>query len=95
MAACGQMLQSRDCEVRCFGAKVLSLLLGGKLHQESAEGVKEFFALDGIAALQSTLRLEVSDRQVEMGGLWLQERGGARSYVQELLAELPCAACSS
>ena len=92
---CEQMLESSDCEVRCAGAKVLSLLLRGKMHQESHVGVKEFFALDGLGALQRSLLLETSDRQVEMGGLWLQERGGARVYVQELLSELPCAPCSS
>jgi hypothetical protein len=89
------MLESSDCEVRCAGAKVLSLLLRGKMHQESHVGVKEFFARDGLGALQRSLLLETSDRQVEMGGLWLQERGGARVYVQELLSELPCAPCSS
>ncbi len=92
---CEQMIESSDREVRCAGAKVLSLLLRGKLHQESHVGVKEFFALHGLGALQRSLFLETADRQVEMGGLWLQERGGARVYVEELLSELPCAPCSS
>lgn len=89
------MLESVDCEVRCAGAKVLSLLLRGKMHQESHVGVKEFFALDGLGALQRSMLLETSDLQVETGGLLLQERGGARIYIQELLSELPCAPCSS
>jgi hypothetical protein len=89
------MIESSDREVRCAGAKVLSLLLRGKLHQESHVGVKEFCALHGLGALQRSLFLETADRQVEMGGLWLQERGGARVYVEELLSELPCAPCSS
>ena len=83
-----QLLSRPDPEMRCTGAKLLSLMLRGKLGNKSDPGVEMFLANDGLSALQSCLEQEASCREVEMGGLWLRERGGARVYVQELMEEI-------
>ena len=74
--------------MRCTGAKVLSLMLRGKLNIKTDPGVSTFLASGGQAALQGCMEQENRCREVEMGGLWLQERGGARVYLQELLDEM-------
>jgi len=83
-----QLLAKEDAEMRCTGAKVLSLMLRGKLSIKSDPGVSTFLASGGQAALVRCLEQEKCCREVEMGGLWLQERGGARVYLQDLLDEM-------
>lgn len=67
---------------------MLSLLLRGKMRDAFNPGVAQFVAHDGENALHRCIEQEAHGREVEMGGLWLQERGGARTYVEELLREI-------
>ena len=82
------LVGSTDTELRCCGAKVLSLLLRGKVLDAGADpGVDAFLAQGGEAILQRCLRLEGA-RQVEIGGLWVAEKDGAREYIEEILRDL-------
>ena len=82
------LVGSTDTELRCCGAKVLSLLLRGKVLDAGADpGVDAFLAQGGEAILQRCLRLEGA-RQVEIGGLWVADKDGAREYIEEILRDL-------
>ena len=83
-----QLLGSMDGEARCSGAKLLSLLVRANLRDPAHPATTAFFAHNGEALVRQCIARESETRQVDMGGLWLQERGGASIYLLEIQAEL-------